>query len=60
MGSEKYVFPGDGEGPVEKYMSMDLISKYSVTISEFYKFIKETKYVTDAEKFGWSFVSLFN
>ena len=58
MGSEeKYVFPGDGEGPVRKiYVDKFSISKYSVTISEFYKFIKDTNYETDAEKFGWSFV----
>ena len=58
MGSEeKYVFPGDGEGPVRKiYVDEFSISKYSVTISEFKKFVDDTKYVTDAEKFGWSFV----
>ena len=58
MGSEeKYVFPGDGEGPVRKvFVDKFSISKYSVTIAEFKRFIDETDYVTDAEKFGWSFV----
>ena len=58
MGSEeKYVFPGDGEGPVRKiYVDEFSISKYSVTISEFKKFVDETKYVPDVEKFGCSFV----
>ena len=55
MGSEeKYVFPGDGEGPVRKiYVDEFSISKYSVTISEFKNLLMITKYVTDAEKFGW-------
>ena len=29
---------------------------HPVTVKEFKKFIDETNYVTDAEKFGWSFV----
>ena len=58
MGSEeKYVFPGDGEGPVRKiFVDKYSISKYSVTVSEFKRFINATNYVTDAERFGWSFV----
>ena len=42
MGSEeKYVFPGDGEGPVRKiYVDEFSISKYSVTISEFKNLLK--------------------
>lgn len=58
MGSEEnYVFPGDGEGPVRKiYVDEFSISKYSITIKEFKRFIDDTNYTTDAEKFGWSFV----
>ena len=58
MGSEEsYAFPGDGEGPVRKiYVDKFSISKYSVTISEFKRFIDDTNYITDAERFGWSFV----
>jgi len=32
------------------------IDKYEVTYSEFQKFIEETKYITDAERDGWSYI----
>lgn len=32
------------------------IDKFAVPNTNFRKFIKETGYVTDAEKYGWSFV----
>ena len=39
---ESYAFPGDGEGPVRKiYVDKFSISKYSVTISEFKRFIDD-------------------
>ena len=31
-------------------------SLHPVTVAEFAQFVEETNYVTDAEKFGWSFV----
>jgi formylglycine-generating enzyme len=50
-------FPLDGEGPVRSVridpFAMDTTP---VTNEQFAKFIAETKYVTDAERFGWSFV----
>lgn len=50
-------FPSDGEGPIHKVIvSSFLIDKYCVTNEEFWTFIEETGYVTDAEKFGWSYV----
>jgi len=50
-------FPDDGEGP-EKTINLNQfhIDIYSVTNSEFEKFITETKYITEAEQYGWSFV----
>ena len=32
------------------------IDKYEVTVTEFQKFIEETKYITDAERDGWSYI----
>ncbi|XP_065190821.1 inactive C-alpha-formylglycine-generating enzyme 2-like [Sycon ciliatum] len=47
----------DGEGPSRlvsvKPFEMD---QYSVTNEQFRKFIRDTKFRTEAEKFGWSFV----
>lgn len=50
-------FPADREGPetiVE--LAEYLIDETTVTNQEFSQFVKETGYVTEAEKFGWSFV----
>src|SRR5699024_11358567 len=48
---------GDFEGPVrEVAVDSFYIDKYSVTNEQFRQFIDETGYVTDAEKYGWSFV----
>src|SRR5699024_11987884 len=48
---------GDFEGPVrELSVESFYIDKYSVTNEQFSQFIDETGYVTDAEKYGWSFV----
>ncbi|RHW36145.1 formylglycine-generating enzyme family protein [Lysinibacillus yapensis] len=50
-------FPADGEGPIRD-VTVDpfYMDAYAVTNAEFRDFIKDTGYVTDAEKFGWSFV----
>lgn len=58
MGSEiPNGFPADGEGPVRK-VSLDAfhIDRFSVTNERFTEFAKATGYITDAERFGWSFV----
>ncbi|UJF34840.1 formylglycine-generating enzyme family protein [Paenibacillus hexagrammi] len=50
-------FPSDGEGPVRSVtVSPFYIDPYTVTNAEFQRFVEETGYVTEAEKFGWSFV----
>ena len=50
-------FPLDGEGPVRPVVvspfSMD---RTPVTNHQFSAFVRETAYVTEAERFGWSFV----
>ncbi len=50
-------FPADGEGPARD-VTVDpfYIDKYAVTTAQFLKFVQETGYTTDAEKYGWSFV----
>jgi formylglycine-generating enzyme len=50
-------FPGDGEGPVrEVELSAFLIEAFAVTNDRFEAFVESTGYVTEAERFGWSYV----
>jgi len=50
-------FPADGEGPVrEVSLSPFWIDPFTVSNQDFNRFVEETGYVTEAEKFGWSFV----
>lgn len=50
-------FIDDKEGPKTKiYIESFEIAETCVTNSEFLQFVKETGYITEAEKFGWSFV----
>ena len=58
MGTEyEFGFPSDGEGPIKEVrLDSFLIDILAVTNRDFADFVKETKYKTDAEKFGWSFV----
>ena len=49
--------PGDGEEPVRKIeLSPFSIDVSTVTNERFARFVGATDYVTDAERFGWSFV----
>lgn len=53
-------FPEDGEGPIrEVHVDPFYIDAYAVTNKEFSQFVESTGYVTEAEKFGWSFVFTF-
>lgn len=57
MGSDDVSFPSDGEGPVREItVNPFWIDTTTVTNAQFGKFIAETGYVTEAERFGWSFV----
>lgn len=50
-------FPADGEGPVRQVkVKPFLISAVAVTNRQFRQFVEETGYVTEAERFGWSYV----
>jgi sulfatase modifying factor 1 len=49
--------PADGEGPIHCVrLSSFRIDPYAVTNARFSGFIGATGYVTDAERYGWSFV----
>lgn len=55
--SDRFQFPGDGEGPVRKVeLEPFYIDEISVTNEQFDAFVKDTGYTTEAERFGWSFV----
>jgi sulfatase modifying factor 1 len=58
MGSTDHEgFPADGEGPVrEVTLKPFYIDRYAVTNDQFAAFVEATGYVTEAEKFGWSYV----
>jgi len=50
-------WPADGEGPVrEVTLKPFWISPQAVTNEQFANFVQATGYVTEAERFGWSFV----
>jgi formylglycine-generating enzyme len=58
MGSEDAdVVPGDGEGPVRE-VAVDpfAIDAHCVSNERFAAFVDATGHVTDAERYGWSFV----
>ena len=50
-------FPSDGEEPVRRVrVDPFFVGRCAVTNAEFAEFARETGYVTEAERFGWSFV----
>jgi formylglycine-generating enzyme len=56
-GDDPDSFPDDGEGPVRGVsLSPYLIDATAVTNRQFAAFVKATSYVTEAERFGWSYV----
>ena len=57
MGSDAAdVVPGDGEGPARRVTLDFSIAAATVTNREFAAFVRATRYVTDAERLGSSFV----
>jgi formylglycine-generating enzyme len=58
MGSnDRFAYPADGEGPVhEVRLRPFLIDRYAVSNDRFTAFVDATGYMTDAERWGWSFV----
>lgn len=56
-GNDSAAVAGDGEGPVrEVYLDDFHFASKAVSNTEFDRFIRESGYVTDAERFGWSYV----
>ena len=58
MGSEdRLAYPDDGEGPVRRVQVKPFwVDKHAVSNTEFARFVEDASYVTEAERFGWSFV----
>src|SRR5437764_7269161 len=58
MGSEdRLAYPDDGEGPVRRVrVSSFRIELFAVTNADFTRFVDDSGYVTEAERFGWSLV----
>ncbi len=50
-------FPADGEGPEREFvLSPFAIGRFAVTNDRFRAFVDATGHVTEAERFGWSYV----
>ena len=58
MGTDDPIgFAADGEGPVRSVrVNPFYMDSCAVTNQQFEKFVRETGYKTEAERFGWSFV----
>lgn len=58
MGADDAVgFPDDGEGPIRQVrVNPFYVDACAVTNAQFARFVKATRYKTEAEAFGWSFV----
>ncbi len=57
VGTARPQIPDDGENPLRKVTVKSFrIGATTVTNAEFARFIEDTGYVTEAERFGWSFV----
>ena len=57
MGTDSPVFPLDGEAPRRStFLPSFYIDRHETSNIEFVQFVRETDYVTEAEKFGNSFV----
>ncbi len=53
----EYAWPGDGETPVRRVVLRPFyLDICAVTNRQFAQFFEATNYITEAEKFGWSYV----
>jgi len=57
VGTKKGFIKADGEG-VRRPVTLQpfRMERYAVTIARFRQFVQETDYITEAERFGWSYV----
>ena len=52
-----YAYPDDGEGPVRRVrLDAFWIGRWAVSNADFARFVESSGHVTEAERFGWSFV----
>ena len=52
-----YAYPDDGEGPVRRVrLGAFEIDRCAVSNADFASFVEETGHVSEAERYGWSFV----
>ena len=52
-----YAYPDDGEGPVRRVrLDAFWIGRWTVSNADFARFVESSGHVTEAERFGWSFV----
>ena len=57
VGTSRTELSDDGEGPTRRVrVAPFLMGATTVTNDEFDRFVRATKYVTEAERWGWSFV----
>jgi sulfatase modifying factor 1 len=57
LGSDdRFAYPEDGETPREVELGPFMIDSRAVSNAAFAEFVAATGYVTEAERFGWSFV----
>lgn len=57
IGTDRPVIRADGEGPSRRVrLAAFAIDRHAVTNGRFAAFVAATGYLTDAERFGWSFV----
>jgi sulfatase modifying factor 1 len=58
MGCNRRIgYPSDGEGPQRRVRCQAFsISAYAVSNADFEQFVVDSGYITDAQKFGWSYV----
>lgn len=57
MGCDANLLPLDGEGPSRRVsIGRFAVDPFAVTNAWFEEFVRDTGYVTDAERIGWSFV----
>jgi len=57
VGTDRPIIPADGEAPLRSvHLEPFGLDAVAVSNSRFADFIRDTGYVTDAEKFDWSFV----
>lgn len=57
VGTDRPFFPVDGEGPARQVVVKPFrLGRTTVTNAQFAAFVADTGFVTEAERFGWSFV----